>query len=252
MSDGATSGRVVYVATGSPYIQVAALSIVSLRRFFAGPVTLLGIEPLPPRLRKYLENRQVDVVQVDVGTKHTWLASRHLKTQLPLYCTDKVCLFIDADTMVRAAVDQLWTYVTDDKPLALTRADFATMAALGNVVHMRRADFSADYRCTLKRTGPGWPYYSSTTMVWRRTPQLLKLFTTWHDEFERFKSCDMLPLTRAIHGTGMPIVQLPSTYNVRNHWKKKAKLYTERYPKLLLRFSKMFPREFAVIKGALQ
>ena len=253
MCECGTAGRVLYVATGKPYLKVAALSVSSLRRVFSGPITLLLTEHPPTALQRRFDQQRVEISVQDVGTPDDWLASRRLKTQLPKYCNDELCLFVDADTLIHRSIDTIWDYPTLSAPLAMPISyEFKTVGSLRASTHMRRVDFAADFRCTYDHTGAAFPYYTSSTMVWRRTQALVNLFAVWHAEFERFKSCDMLPLARAVHRTQLPIVRLPADYCVRNQWKTSACIYTARYPVLLKQYAHQMPNDFNAITDALE
>ena len=206
-------GGVVYVAVGSDYRIVAARSVVSLRRYFRGPVMVLTDEQ-DGVLTQLARECAVDVrvVAVDANTAHE--RSRLIKTQLTKYCHYDPCVFIDADSLVLGSIDGLWRAVIDADIAAASTGTFSTV--INTARNRRMVDLEGvaqDWEATAAKSDSLDAFHFSTsTLVWRRTPRVLALFDAWLKEWQRFKLRDQPAFIRAYQQTKVPVALLDAVY----------------------------------------
>jgi len=229
------SRGVVYVATSKPYVDAAAMSIGSLRRFCQEPVMLLT-DTDAPYLHRLSRSFRVEVVVHNTKEAHAGKSSRILKTQVAKFCPYDTALFLDADTLILKPITALWNMPTDEAPIAMTLGcTYQTVGAL-NIPHMMKIPslrWAEEYKLTLATAGPDAPYYSSSTMVWHRTPALLELFRVWQQEWQRLRVSDMPSLARALAITGVKVVELSRQFNARNYQRScKTVIYTARLDRM--------------------
>jgi hypothetical protein len=209
---------VVYVATGDSFLKGAALSIATLRRDYAGPVMVLT-DKKAPQFAAFAKKYRVTVNIQATGEAHAGISSRLLKTRTALLCPYETTLFLDADTLVLKPVRHIWDYLTCGHPMAMTLSQFHSkvkdVANSKQVLVNKSKRCIRDFKATQELTGPNFPYWSSSTMLWHRTSQVLRLFDTWYAEWCRSRGADMLALARALHKTGVSVAQMPRQFNQR-------------------------------------
>ncbi len=235
------SRGVVYVATGDYFVKRVAISIATLRRFYAGPIMLLTDSPadyFTACAKKY----RITVNVQPTGEAHAGLSSRVLKTQAAKFCPYDEALFLDADTLVLRPVRPLWRYFKATQPMAMTLSEFhAKIHDAAGATHMRNRAYAADLRATERLTGPAFPHYSSSTMLWRRTAHVLQLFESWYEEWRQVKGPDMFALARALHKVKLPVATLPRCFNSRRSVAADTVIYTPRITKLVEKCRKCCP-----------
>jgi len=247
------SSGVVYIATGHDYIVAAAMSIGSLRRVYRGNVMLLTDTNVSylSKLSKYLD---VDVLVHGTKEAHAGRSSRILKTQVASLCPYSSAIFLDADTLVFKPIDALWKAPTAAKPIAMTTGlKHPTVGTLNDPQLFARPDirFAEEYKLTLAAAGPDAPYYSSSTMSWKRTPELLELFRVWHQEWSRIRVSDMPALARALAITGVGVVLLSSCFNARDKLKSDTVIFTARSARMRPVYEK-FPELYKTVNELLR
>jgi hypothetical protein len=239
---------VVYVATGREYIEAAAMSIGTLRRFFNGPVMILTNKPAD-YLARFAKYYRVDVVVHDTGDSHQGRSSRVLKTQVATLCPYDVGIFLDADTLVVRDIEKMWTAPTDDAPIAMTLGcsyQRVGQLCVSDMTKYPSLQWDKECRYMAAVAGPSTPYYSSSTIVWKRTPKLLELFQTWHEEWKRIRVSDMPSMVRALARTGTKVVKLPRRFNSRHKFRADVVIYTARMDRIPKDYTK---RYFRGIRG---
>ena len=223
---------VVYIATGRSYVAAAAMSIGSLRGFYKGPVMLLtDTATRAPYLLRLAKHFGVELVVHDTGEPHVGRSSRVLKTQVATLCHYGKALFLDADTWILKPIEHLWGTTTRDAPIAMTLSPaYKTVGELNSPYMLARTDvkFAEEYKMTMAVASADTPYYSSSTIVWYRTQQLLELFRVWHEEWQRLRISDMPALARAIARVGVKVVRLSPRFNSRNRIEENTVIFTAR------------------------
>lgn len=224
----------VYVATGRPYIAATLMSIISARRFYFGRILVLTDKPNPELWRRAKEKLDVHVKCVETGEEKAPQASRVLKTKVMELARFDRAIFLDADTFVFRSFDALWDMVDDAHPLALTISQYhKTTKAVGADTKWKHVGvYQRDFKLMLKITGPDFPHWSSSTMVWQRRPEILSLSRMWFIEWQRYKSRDMMALARSLYVTQLPVVHIPRRFNLKNRVETDTVIYTGREDKL--------------------
>jgi hypothetical protein len=232
---------VVYVATGVNYVKGAAISIATLRQFYAGPVMLLTDGPAA-YFAACAEKYNVMVNVQATGETNQGLSSRVLKTQAAKFCPYETALFLDVDTLVLKPIHKLWGYPTAAQPIAMTVSEaHERLKDAAKAPHMRFPSYVRDLHATCSLAGPNSPHYCSSTIVWKRTPQLLHMFEVWCKEWLRVKGPDMFALARALHKAKLPVVLLPRCFSLRKCVKSSTVVHTPRITQLARACEKYCP-----------
>lgn len=233
---------VVFVATGEEYVKSAAMCIDSLRRAYSGHIMLLTDRSY--KSLEELSTLNVTVKVVDTGETDKRLSSRVLKTQVMQICPYELGLFIDADALVLSKIDKLWGLLPEGDDIAMTLSQHFPRIHDAKRAHwMSHPSYSNDFMFTAKLTGPKFPHYSSSTMLWRRTDRTIELSKKWYEEWRRFHGCDMFPLARAIHAIKPSIVELPRVYNTRYHMQDDTVIYTAKLHDIKRVYKRLFPKQ---------
>ena len=235
------SRGVVYVATGKVYVKGVATSIVTLRRFYTGPIMLLTDKPAK-YFTQCADKYGVTVNVQATGEAHAGISSRILKTQVARLCPYETALFLDVDTLVLRPICEIWDQLKKPKQIAMTLSEYhPKIKDADKAPHMRRKSYARDLHETKELAGPNFPHYCSSTMLWRRTARVLQLFKTWYEEWDRVRGADMFALARALFKTGLPVALLPRRFSVRRHSKPDVVIYTPRITELAKACKKLCP-----------
>ena len=242
----------VYVATGREYISAALMSIMSARRFYSGPVLVLTDTPRARLWRKAKRELDVDVMCVENDYDRLPQSSRFLKTQAMQFSPFDRSIFIDADTFVFRPFDALWDYVDDEHPLAMAVSQFhPTTRAVGADPKWKKVGvYQGDFKLMLSVTGPDFPHWHSSTMVWRRCPEITKLSQTWFVEWQHFKSRDMMALARSLYTQQLPVNSIPRKFNLRHRTKEDTVIFSTHMKKMRKVYEK-YPRMVKKVRGIL-
>jgi len=233
---------VVFVAVGPAYVQSAGMCIDSLRHVYGGPIMLV-VNHRTRHSDSLAQKFGVTVVSHPTSLEDNRLNSRVLKTQIMQICPYETALFIDADALVLDSIDELWHSLPDDSDIALTMSQFFPRVGDGRKAknHMGTKMYVDDLNYTIEVTGPQFPHYSSSTMLWHRNERTLELSRIWFEEWQRFKGCDMFPLARALNTVKPKITKLHRKYNLRYHMTGDTVIYTAQVRDLKKVHSRLFP-----------
>jgi hypothetical protein len=205
----AGDGRgILYLAIGDTHRKLAVASITSLRRYgYQGPVRVITDQPdwLPP---------QLGCESVLVPHLGDGFATRHYKTQLESFAFDST-VFLDADAIPIADIADIWN-VLDSCDLAMA-SDLHPSAAdaitKNRTRDQWRDQWGDEYKLMIRLGLTSHPYFNSGVIVFRRTPQIAQLFSTWHQEWRRYGRADQMALLRAVALTGTPVKPLQGVWN---------------------------------------
>jgi hypothetical protein len=198
---------VVYLCLGELYAEFAERSLWHLRRLgYSGPVRVVSDIDLP-------DFRLGDCELVEVAPGDDGFRSRHYKTQINKFGWETT-LFLDADAIPIASLGHIWR--------ELRFADLCLSMDLHPTVQDLIARSARDRdRRELEYGHMGRlglfdnPFFSSGVMLFRRTDEIERLFSVWHEEWNLFQNEDQLALARAIHRTGVRVQRLAPRWNAR-------------------------------------
>jgi len=232
---------VVYVAVGRDYIDSAAISIDTLRRVFSGPVMVITDKP-DNKLESLKTKYGIDVLVHPTNTNDNHRSSRVLKTQVMKLCPYDYGMFIDADTLVLNRIHQVWG-VLGARNIAMARSQhYPRVGDAGRAKeHMKYDIYSDDFKLACEVAGKRFPHYHSSTIVWRRSEEIIKLAEMWYEEWQHFKGCDMFPLARALFRSNVRISKLPRKYNLRFHMSGDTVVYSARLDDIRKVYKRLFP-----------
>lgn len=203
-ANGGQSRGVLYLALGLGYRHLTIASVSALRRYgYRGPVRVVTDDPgwVPPAL-----NCEVVVVP-DVGDG---FPTRHYKTRLLEFAYD-LTLYLDSDAIPIADIAEVWGCLGDGD-IAMAADPRQTVGALiAKDWHMAewRAEFSLMIRLGLTSRA----YFNTGVMLFRRSAATAALFSSWHEEWLRFRRRDQLALVRAAALTDTTLDALPANWN---------------------------------------
>lgn len=196
---------VLYLALGGEYARLATIGVRQLRAHgFTGPVrvvtNVLGNE---------LPELGCDIVPVN----HTGrgFESRHYKTRLFDWAFD-ITLALDADAIPIGPIDTVFEGL-GNYPIAMCLDRHRDVA---DVIAHSRSGRERRYRefTLMRHLGlTSKPFYNSGVMVFRRTPDVRRLFLAWHEEWTRFGQEDQLALVRALASTNVHVKTLHPRWN---------------------------------------
>jgi len=250
-----TTRCVCYVAVGDNYINRLHYSISSLRAVWSGKVVVIT-DYITPILTRLSTTYDLHVLQFAVSDNFSWqptaaytwspnstqgLRARVLKTQVMALCPYEQVLFLDVDTLILKPLDSLWQLLTSDTDIVIGPAQFHSSIADARDMRLFRigdSRFRADWALSASIAGTGFPFYSSSTMLWRSSATTLALANAWYVEWQRYQQSDMLPLARALATVKPAITQLPAKYNVRYRYRQSTVIYTTRIERMARDYKK--------------
>jgi len=203
---GANRG-VLYLALGGSYTRLTVDSARTLRLHgYDGPVRV--VTDAPSR-----ELVDLECETLVVGSLPGGFASRFHKTQLNRWSFERT-LFLDADTIVISSIEEVWELLAGHD------------IAMAPDMHPSVADVIAKSVNDPARRAPEYQlmrdlglaerrYYNSGVMLWDQNGRMSRMFSRWHQEWNRFGGEDQLALVRALAATGAKVATLDSTWNRR-------------------------------------
>jgi len=203
---GANRG-VLYLALGESYTRLTADSARTLRLHgYDGPVRVVTDAPSH-------ELVDLECETLVVGSLPGGFASRFHKTQLNRWSFERT-LFLDADTIVISSIDEVWELLAGHD------------IAMAPDMHPSVGDVIAKSVNDPARRAPEYQlmrdlglaerrYYNSGVMLWDQNGRMSRMFTRWHQEWNRFGGEDQLALVRALAATGAKVATLDSAWNRR-------------------------------------
>jgi hypothetical protein len=203
----AGSRGVLYLALGESYARLATDSARTLRLHgYDGPVRVVTDAP------------SYDLVDLEcetlvVGKLPGGFASRFHKTQLHRWSFDRT-LFLDADTIIISSIEEVWDLLRGhDLAMAPDMhgsvADVLTRSVNDPVRRAPEYQLMRDLELIDRR------YYNSGVMLFEQSARTGRMFSRWHQEWNRFGGEDQLALVRAIAATGTRVTTLDSAWNRR-------------------------------------
>jgi hypothetical protein len=213
--DGRDSG-IVYVCCGPDWPKVLQCSLVTLRNYYDGPVTVFT-DDATKEMEDVCFWQDCELVELKIDAPNPHYASRHIKTRIIELCPYRKGLFIDADTVILA----------DPTPAfdALKGCDIAmtTETPCPTVGSREYRNNPPDGLATLALCGSDYPHYHSSTIAFRRTQSTLHLSKLWHNEWlamaETYRNRriqDQPSLARALCRWGGRVGDLDKRYNSRS------------------------------------
>jgi hypothetical protein len=202
-----TDRGIIYLAVQQQeYLEAALISAITLRQQAPQiPITIVSdLYDL-----KYLDLNKFGLrgKLVTTSPNLSGLArSRSLKTQINTYSPYQETLFLDADILPVGNIAGIWSYL-EQADLAMA-CDRLPEIWLCDHVAPPEKEFTLD--CLPTHT----THFNSGVMLWRRTPETTRLFSLWHQEWQRFQQQDQLALARAICLSQTPINVIPNSYNI--------------------------------------
>lgn len=199
---------VVYCAVQSQvYLEAALISALVLRQVEPElPIVLLSdLDALPVGA---LEPFNITVKLIDpvaAGCPEQGWQSRWVKTHLPHWTDFEETLYLDADILPLQAITPIWAML-EQGMMAVAIDEMPTLADCDHVDAQEKA-------YTLQQCSPDASQFNGGVLLWRRCPETGALFDTWQQEWGRFQKHDQLAFVRALQLQGIPIVQLPWSYN---------------------------------------
>jgi len=203
------SRGIVYCSTGPNLDSTFNLcfSILSLRRYWNGPVTILTSHALED-LQAFASQLNVDLQAVETKCDTTRYESRYLKTTLGRLTPYQQTLYLDSDTIIKKTVGNLFNHsfamALDARPTIGQAADF--LRSLGEID-------DAEVTSTLAACGGDFPHYNSGVIAWEQNEQSQKLFDAWHAEWQLYNGRDQAALARAIARIKPQITTLDQKFN---------------------------------------
>jgi hypothetical protein len=198
---------IVYLCLGELYAEFAERSLWHLRRFgYSGPVRVIGDIDLPAF-------RLDDCEFIEVPPSSDSFSSRHYKTQINKFGWETT-LFLDADAIPVAPLGHIWRELRF-ADLCLSMDLHPTVEDLVTRSVRDRDRREVEYRHMTSLGLAGHPFFSSGVMLFRRTEEVERLFSLWHEEWNLFQDEDQLALARAIRRTGLHVHKLAPRWNAR-------------------------------------
>jgi len=202
------SQGVVYCLTDSEaYLEAVLISSLTLRSFEPDlPIAIISnlarIESLD--LKPYnISSRYLTAQELPVNNT---FVSRYLKTHLIELSPFTETLFLDADILPCAAINDLWYY--------LKTAMIAMVKDRLPLVEMCDHISPEEKSYTLEQIPPHSIQYNSGVMLWRNNRSMQELFAQWQSEWNIYQKQDQLALVRALHHCHISVAEIPQFYNV--------------------------------------
>jgi len=182
-------------------------SIISLRRVYSGPITLITDHPVD-RLRRMADALDLNLQSLELmgaGRRR----SRMVKTRLGTLSPYRRSVYIDSDTIILKPIDGLF------------EVDFGMVLdarrTIGDSIKFLRESISdiveEEARLMEETLSPDFPQYNTGMIAWKKGPASDRLFETWHQEWLRFQHRDQAAMARALHLTKTKVDTLPREYN---------------------------------------
>ena len=195
---------VLYLAVGTSYHHLTLASIAALRRYgYHGPIRVVTDDPawVLPRLN-------CDVIVVpDPGDG---FASRCYKTELPKFGYDQT-LFLDSDAIPIADISSLWEFL-DGHDIAIAPDMTPTV---GELISRDRnvAEWRDEFSLMVRLGLTSHPYFNSGVLLFRRSAATAALFSSWHQEWQRYQKKDQMAFVRAMVVNDTRVCALPTNWN---------------------------------------
>ena len=174
-------------------------SVISLRRVYSGPITLMTDHP-PDRLRRMADALDLNVQSLDL-TGAGRQRSRMVRTRFGKLSPYRRSVSIDSDTIILKPIDRLFEV---DLGMVLD-----VRRTIGDSMRFLRESISdiieEEARLTEETLPPDFPHYNAGVMAWKKDPASDQLFEAWHQEWLRFQHRDQAALARALHLTKMKV-----------------------------------------------
>jgi hypothetical protein len=203
------SAGVIYCATrpAPNALFDTCFSIISLRRVYSGPITLITDHPAD-RLRRMADALDLNVQALELegaGRRR----SRMVRTQFGKLSPYRRTVCVDSDTIILKPIDRLFEV---DLGMVLD-----VRRTIGDSMKFLRESISdiveEEARLTEETLPPDFPQYNAGVMAWKKSPASDRLFEAWHQEWLRFQHRDQATLARALHLTKTKVETLPREYN---------------------------------------
>jgi hypothetical protein len=193
----------IYCVTGQQiYLESALISALAFRQLNpATPVTIVCDLPID---ESALQDYGITVIGIS-ETTHQW-ASRYLKTQLASLTPYTETLYLDADILPLQPFSAIWDEI-EHHDLALVVDRRSTIGECDHIAEIER-----DY--TLARLPNTTTQYNGGAILWRNTPEVMRFFAAWTNEWQRFGQHDQLALVRALSIVSISVASLPPRYNI--------------------------------------
>lgn len=200
MDNHSMTRNIIIIAVGQLYRDCAEILIDGLRRSgYRDRITCLTDSPLSDTTVTY------QCVSGDLQK----FENRILKTQMFGLTDADITLYLDADVSISGNFDDIWG--------ELGEYDIAMIAGHGDG-HQGAMDHSSsvctdEYRLLRSyRPQRFIPYYNSGIILWRNSPTINGLFSSWYNEWLKFRRTDQTALYRALVQSEIHVKELPSRY----------------------------------------
>jgi|GEM_PF-1651769 len=203
----AVSNGVLYLALGAAYAKLVTDSARTLRLHgYDGPVRVVTDTPSHDLV-------DLECETLVVGSLPGGFASRFHKTQLYRWSFDRT-LFLDADTIVISSIEEIWELLRGhDVAMAPDMHPFVADVIAHSVNDPARR--APEYQLMSELGLADRRYYNSGVMLFEQNGRVARMFSRWHQEWNRFGGEDQLALVRAIAATGTRVSALDSAWNRR-------------------------------------
>jgi lipopolysaccharide biosynthesis glycosyltransferase len=199
---------VVYCLTDSEsYFDAVLISALILRSFEPElPITIISnlsqIDKLS--LKSYnISTRLLTQKEIPVDSA---FVSRYVKTHLINWSPYKSTLYLDADILPCAPINDLWKYL-DEASIAMAKDRIPTVEMSDHVSQEEKL-------YTLKQIPPLTIHFNSGVMLWRNNKEIQQLFAQWQTEWQIFRKQDQLALVRTLYRNQIHVAEIPRIYNV--------------------------------------
>jgi hypothetical protein len=207
---------IVYVCAGDEWPAILECSLKTLRMFSTLPVTVLACCE-SAKLCEVATAYDAEIIVPDMPSGTSQTKSRWMKTQLATLSPYDETLYLDCDTVVMGSLDNIWQHLTPETNLAMKTE--TPCPTIGQRDWVNNPPERGD---TIGLCGASWPHYHSSTILFRKCPEVLALFRVWHREWARWgidprapRIQDQPALARATYLTGVRAGTLPTIYNAR-------------------------------------
>ncbi len=195
---------IVYVVTDNlKYRNYAFVSIFSLRKSgYKGPICCLTNIEL-----NFPDNLDVTIKEIEVSGNNPFERSRSIKTSLNEYTPYRQTLFLDCDTLILGDINPVF-FIHEEFSVA-----FDYKPTVGKLNSDDVKGSIDDLKCTKDLVGHKYPYFSSSTILWRKSDLSDQIFKAWNVEWQKFKKVDQPALIRALYNNDVIIIPMSQKYN---------------------------------------